>query len=183
MSRTRSSALRAGTRQLPARAARVRATPSRDKRQRRLQETAQASFDAWTAVADSPSASAARRGRRVVLVTVAAAGALSRSMQTRARRSGPASQFLRSRRNNEGSRCPEIRGNGEAELRDRPAAGLLQQLQQTATWCARSLTSPRRAHGQGKQTGVGAGMFGGAGLFGLYAGRADRLRDPAAQQR
>jgi hypothetical protein len=44
--------------------------------QRRLQETAQASFDAWTAVAESPKRERrARWGRRVVLVTVAAAGA------------------------------------------------------------------------------------------------------------
>ena len=48
-----------------------------DKRlQRRLQETAQASFAAWTAVAESPKRKRrARWGRRVVLVTVAAAGA------------------------------------------------------------------------------------------------------------
>jgi hypothetical protein len=48
-----------------------------DKRlQRRLQETAQASFDAWTAVAESPKHKRrARWGRRVALVTVAAAGA------------------------------------------------------------------------------------------------------------
>ena len=48
-----------------------------DKRlQRRLRETAQASFDAWTAVAESPKRKRrARWGRRVVLLTVAGAGA------------------------------------------------------------------------------------------------------------
>ena len=49
----------------------------KDKRlQRRLQDTAQASFDAWTAVSESPKRKRrARWGRRLVLVTVAAAGA------------------------------------------------------------------------------------------------------------
>jgi hypothetical protein len=60
---------------------RARATgPSKavkDKRlQRRLQETAQASFDAWTAVAESTKPKRrARWGRRIVVLTVAAAGA------------------------------------------------------------------------------------------------------------
>ena len=49
----------------------------KDKRlQRRLQETAQASFDAWTAVAESGKRKRrARWGRRIVVVSVAAAGA------------------------------------------------------------------------------------------------------------
>jgi hypothetical protein len=49
----------------------------KDKRlQRRLQDTAQASFAAWTAVSESPKRKRrARWGRRVVLVTVAGAGA------------------------------------------------------------------------------------------------------------
>jgi hypothetical protein len=49
----------------------------KDKRlQRRLQDTAQASFDAWTAVADAGKPKRrARWGRRVLVVTVAAAGA------------------------------------------------------------------------------------------------------------
>ena len=48
-----------------------------DKRlQRRLQETAEASFAAWTAVAEAPKRKhRARWGRRVLVVTVAAAGA------------------------------------------------------------------------------------------------------------
>jgi hypothetical protein len=49
----------------------------KDKRlQRRLQETAQASWEVWTAVAESSKPKRrARWGRRIVLVTVAAAGA------------------------------------------------------------------------------------------------------------
>jgi hypothetical protein len=49
----------------------------KDKRlQRRLQETAQASWDVWTAVAESSKPKhRARWGRRIVVVTVAAAGA------------------------------------------------------------------------------------------------------------
>ena len=48
-----------------------------DKRlQRRLQETAQATFEAWTAVAESPKRKRRGRwGRRVVVVSLAAAGA------------------------------------------------------------------------------------------------------------
>jgi hypothetical protein len=48
-----------------------------DKRlQQRLQETARASFDAWTAVAESPKRKRrARWGRRIAVLTVAAAGA------------------------------------------------------------------------------------------------------------
>ena len=49
----------------------------KDKRlQQRLQETAQASWDAWNAVAQaSKPKRRARWGRRIVVVTVAAAGA------------------------------------------------------------------------------------------------------------
>ena len=49
----------------------------KDKRlQRRLQETAQASWEVWTAVAESGKPKRrARWGRRIVVVTVAAAGA------------------------------------------------------------------------------------------------------------
>ena len=49
----------------------------KDKRlQRRLQETAQASWDVWTAIAESGKPKRrARWGRRIVVVTVAAAGA------------------------------------------------------------------------------------------------------------
>ena len=65
----------------------------------------------------------------------------------------------------------EIRGNGETELRDRPAAELLKQLsEQTATLVRQELDLAKaELVVKGKQTGVGAGMFGGAGLFGLYA--------------
>lgn len=49
----------------------------KDKRlQRRVQETAKASWDVWTAVAESGKPKRrARWGRRIVLVTVAGAGA------------------------------------------------------------------------------------------------------------
>ena len=49
----------------------------KDKRlQRRLQETAQASWDAWTAVSEAGKPKRrARWGRRIVVVSVAAAGA------------------------------------------------------------------------------------------------------------
>lgn len=65
----------------------------------------------------------------------------------------------------------EIRGNGETELRDRPAAELLKQLsEQTATLVRQELDLAKaELTTKGKQAGVGAGMFGGAGLFGLYA--------------
>jgi hypothetical protein len=65
----------------------------------------------------------------------------------------------------------EIRGNGETELRDRPAAELLKQLsEQTATLVRQELDLAKaELTVKGKEAGVGAGMFGGAGLFGLYA--------------
>jgi hypothetical protein len=65
----------------------------------------------------------------------------------------------------------EIRGNGETELRDRPAAELLKQLsEQTATLVRQELDLAKaELTVKGKNAGVGAGMFGGAGLFGLYA--------------
>jgi hypothetical protein len=65
----------------------------------------------------------------------------------------------------------EIRGNGEPELRDRPAAELLKQLsEQTATLVRQELDLAKaELTVKGKNAGVGAGMFGGAGLFGLYA--------------
>jgi len=65
----------------------------------------------------------------------------------------------------------EIRGNGETELRDRPAAELLKQLsEQTATLVRQELDLAKaELTVKGKRAGVGAGMFGGAGLFGLYA--------------
>jgi hypothetical protein len=47
-----------------------------DKRlQRRLQDAAQASFEAWTAVADAGKPKRPRWGRRVLVVSVVAAGA------------------------------------------------------------------------------------------------------------
>jgi hypothetical protein len=56
-------------------------------------------------------------------------------------------------------------------LRDRPAAELLKQLsEQTATLVRQELDLAKaELTVKGKNAGVGAGMFGGAGLFGLYA--------------
>ena len=65
----------------------------------------------------------------------------------------------------------EVRGNGETELRDRPVADLLKQLSdQTATLVRQELDLAKAELVQkGKQAGLGAGMFGGAAVFGLYA--------------
>ena len=65
----------------------------------------------------------------------------------------------------------QISGNGETELRDRPVAELMKQLsEQTATLVRQELDLAKaELTVKGKRAGVGAGMFGGAGLFGLYA--------------
>ena len=65
----------------------------------------------------------------------------------------------------------EIRGNGEAELGDRSIAELLKQLSdQTATLVRQELDLAKaELTVKGKRAGVGAGMLGGAGMFGLYA--------------
>ena len=65
----------------------------------------------------------------------------------------------------------EIRGNGETELGDRSIAELLKQLSdQTATLVRQELDLAKaELTVKGKRAGVGAGMLGGAGMFGLYA--------------
>ena len=65
----------------------------------------------------------------------------------------------------------QISGNGETELRDRPVAELMKQLsEQTATLVRQELDLAKaELTVKGKRAGAGAGMFGGAGLFGLYA--------------
>jgi Putative Actinobacterial Holin-X, holin superfamily III len=65
----------------------------------------------------------------------------------------------------------QLRGNGEAELRDRPVADLLKQLSdQTATLVRQELDLAKaELTTKGKRAGLGAGMFGGAGMLGLYA--------------
>jgi putative superfamily III holin-X len=57
------------------------------------------------------------------------------------------------------------------ELRDRPIGELLKQLSQETTTLVRQELDLAKAEmaQKGKQAGLGAGMFGGAGVFGLYA--------------
>src|SRR6478752_8978505 len=92
-----------------------------------------------------------------------------RRAECRRARDGPrsASRFLRVAAITKGVTMSEIRGNGETELRDRPAAELLKQLsEQTATLVRQELDLAKaELTVKGKRAGVGAGMFGGAGLF------------------
>ncbi len=65
-----------------------------------------------------------------------------------------------------------IRHDGEdSEVSDRSIADLLRQLsEQTATLVRQELDLAKaELTVKGKQAGLGAGMFGGAGVFGLYA--------------
>ncbi len=57
------------------------------------------------------------------------------------------------------------------DLRDRPIGELLKQLSQETTTLVRQELELAKAEmaQKGKQVGVGAGMFGGAGLFGVFA--------------
>ena len=57
------------------------------------------------------------------------------------------------------------------ELRDRPTGELLRELSDQTTTLVKQEMELAKAELQekGKQAGVGAGMFGGAGLFGLGA--------------
>jgi hypothetical protein len=59
----------------------------------------------------------------------------------------------------------------ENELRDRPTGELLKQLsEQTSTLVHKEVDLAKaELQEKGKQAGVGAGMFGGAGVFGLGA--------------
>jgi uncharacterized membrane protein YqjE len=61
--------------------------------------------------------------------------------------------------------------DGQTELRDRPVAELLKDLSnQTATLVRKELELAKlELSEKGKRAGLGAGMFGGAGLFGLLA--------------
>jgi uncharacterized membrane protein YqjE len=60
---------------------------------------------------------------------------------------------------------------GNGELRDRPVGELLKELStQTSTLVRQELELAKAEMAEkGKQAGIGAGMFGGAGLFGLLA--------------
>jgi uncharacterized membrane protein YqjE len=62
-------------------------------------------------------------------------------------------------------------GNGDNELRDRSTAELLKKLSDETTTLVRreiDLAKSELAE-KGKKAGLGAGMFGGAGLFGIGA--------------
>ena len=61
--------------------------------------------------------------------------------------------------------------DGEAALREQSASELVKQLSEQATALARKEIELAKAElaVKGRRAGIGAGMFGGAGLFGLYA--------------
>jgi uncharacterized membrane protein YqjE len=61
--------------------------------------------------------------------------------------------------------------NGQTDLRERPVAELLKQLsEQTSTLVRQELDLAKaELTEKGKHAGIGAGMFGGAGLFGVLA--------------
>jgi uncharacterized membrane protein YqjE len=60
---------------------------------------------------------------------------------------------------------------GTNELRERPTSELLKQLSDQSTTLVRQEIELAKLElrEKGKKAGMGAGMFGGAGLFGLYA--------------
>jgi putative superfamily III holin-X len=62
-------------------------------------------------------------------------------------------------------------GNGETPLREQPISDLVKQLSEQTSALARKEIELAKAElaAKGKRAGIGAGMFGGAGLFGLYA--------------
>ena len=61
--------------------------------------------------------------------------------------------------------------HGTNDLRERPTSELLKQLSdQTTTLVRQEIELAKlEVREKGKKAGVGAGMFGGAGVFGLYA--------------
>ncbi len=60
--------------------------------------------------------------------------------------------------------------NGRTKLEDQPTAELVKQLSEQATQLLRAEVELAKAEltQKGRQAGIGAGMFGGAGVFGLY---------------
>lgn len=60
--------------------------------------------------------------------------------------------------------------NGQTELRDQPVGDLVKQLSaQTSTLVRKEVELAKAELAiKGKQAGIGAGMFGGAGLFGFF---------------
>ena len=61
--------------------------------------------------------------------------------------------------------------NGDRELRDQPVGDLVKQLSEQTTELVRKEVDLAKAElaEKGKRAGIGAGMFGGAGLFGFFA--------------
>ena len=62
-------------------------------------------------------------------------------------------------------------GNGAPDLHDRPVGELLKQLSNETSLLVKQELDLAKAEmtQKGKQAGKGAGMFGGAGLFGIFA--------------
>ena len=61
--------------------------------------------------------------------------------------------------------------NGQTDLRERPVGDLMKELaEQTTTLVRKEIELAKlELAAKGKKAGVGAGMFGAAGLFGLFA--------------
>ena len=61
--------------------------------------------------------------------------------------------------------------NGHTELRDQPVGDLVKQLSDQTTELVRKEVELAKAElaEKGRKAGLGAGMFGGAGLFGFFA--------------
>jgi uncharacterized membrane protein YqjE len=61
--------------------------------------------------------------------------------------------------------------NGHTDFRDRPVGELMKELSEQTTALVRKEIELAKAElaVKGKRAGVGAGMFGGAGLFGMFA--------------
>ena len=61
--------------------------------------------------------------------------------------------------------------HGSSDLRERPTSELLKQLSDQTTTLVRQEIELAKLEfrEKGKKAGIGAGMFGGAGVFGLYA--------------
>jgi uncharacterized membrane protein YqjE len=61
--------------------------------------------------------------------------------------------------------------NGQTEMRDQPVGDLMKQLSDQTTTLVRKEVELAKAElaVKGKKAGIGAGMFGGAGLFGFFA--------------
>jgi hypothetical protein len=62
-------------------------------------------------------------------------------------------------------------GTNQADLRDRPVGELVQELSEQTTTLVRKEIELAKAEltAKGKQAGAGAGMFGAAGMLGLFA--------------